>query len=786
MLKNYLHVAWRIIIRNKFISFLNIFGLSVAIACCITAFLNYQYSQRFDQFHVQEDHIFRINHFKTVGHERQEWATVPVQLGDVLENELPEVEAAVPLIDAYGTVQIDENIFSERIWFTDSDFFKVFTFPFEQGNSMALAKRNEIILTETQAKKFFGAVDPIGERLTIVFSNNKKRNYMVGAILSEIPAYSSIESQLLLSKEEYMDIFNLKTGDWNKWHNALFIRIDDRADAEDLDSKINEYVSLTNEHNPKWTVDGYYSEPLRDISFNASELYANPLKGNLEKSQVIGPAVMAVLMLLLACFNYVNVAVAHATGRLKEIGVRKTMGSHRTHLIFQFLTENFVLSLCSVIVGLFLAEIFVPAYDNLWPNVSVELRYFDNLHLIFFVVILMALVGLGAGAYPAFYLSSFRPAEVLKGKMKLSGTNPLIRILLSFQFMIAAISVITGFVFKQNIEYQSKQDLGYNVENRLIIPTKNKEAYHLLKNKLEDRPQIKSITYAETVIGSDFWAVNPWHDNRKVEATYFGVGQGYLEKSGIKLKSGRFFDHSLEIDKTESIIVNQRLVDLYGWEEPLGKKLLIDSADYRIIGVVEDFLMRGFWEEINPGILRYKPENYRKMVVEYRSNANADQIASQAWYALFPGKAFPGHYLDQTLAQARLVNNSIMIMSKYLAIIAVVVALLGLFALVSLKLSKRRKEIGIRKIFGAGIKHIVVLLSKEFVPYLLISCVGASLISHYLLTALLNAIFAYYTPVNAGIFITATVILFALAFVIVGFLVVKEMKKNPVESLRYE
>lgn len=789
MVKNYLTIAWRVLLRNKYISLINIFGLGIAIACCITAWLNVQYALDFDVFHEDKENIYKVNSTRTLENRTQNWGIVPSPLARVQE-EVSGVKNIVRMDRFFMTVKAsEEQVFAETVWYADDAFFDTFTFPMLRGNKTAHAQRDQIVISQAYAEKFFPDSDPIGQTLSTIFESIPKRTYTVGAVMAPHPENSSIDVDLLLPYSEYQDIAETGPDSWNDWAPVFFIHMEAGKDVAPALAQIHAHLDEVNQANPQFTMDGFYTEPLMQISGTSSELRDNPLQDGPPTPQVAGAIFTAAIMLLMSCFNFVNTSIAYSASRFKEIGIRKSMGSQRTQLIVQFLGENLLLSFLALLVGLMLAELFVPAYDNLWPNLELTLDYGQNLKLLGIITGLVLLIALGAGAYPAFYISNYNPVKIFRGRQQIVGTNRLVRVLFTLQLSTSVLSIICALVFSQNATYQSEIDLGFKADKVMVFNSIDSARLRVLASRLERLPQVTASSYSFQIPGFSTFNTPVAQGERKLEVSELYCAEGFVDMYAFRIMEGRDFNPELEHDRKHAVLVNQKMVEDFGWEEPVGQWLKVDdSTNYEVVGVIEDFYYQGFWKPIRPTLLRFTPE-YKHRFLSVRYTAGDDEmreIAEDTWREVYPDKPISAFYADEFTLGAKNVNESIETISNYMAGIGIVISCLGLFALASLTIAKRNKELGIRKILGAGSKHITVIITKQFVILVLVASLIAGVLGYLLVTALLDSIFAYHTPVTVWPFLLSTFILLGGAAFTLFFLLRREIKRNPVDLLRTE
>ena len=790
MFKNYFKIAYRNLLKNKLYSFINIFGLSVAVAFCIVAYLNHDYNVSFDMFHQNAQEIYRLKTVRMQNGRERVWGYAPRPLGPALTQDFPFIKKAVRLTVATVVFKSDDKIFNEGVLHVDPEFFEMFSFPLKYGEKNVLRDKNKIVLSEALALKYFGAENPIGKQVTMRYRDGQPREFFIGAVAQKVPDNSSIQADVLASLELLLDAGIDKANDWTDWAHITFVQAADPTQMAGLAQKMDKYLAVHNaEIAPDMQIKRFAIEPLQGMAMSARDVRFDILKEAMHPAGIMAPSVIAVLLLLMACFNYINTAIAYSSQRLKEIGIRKVIGGFRRQLIWQFLGENLLLCAIALALGIALAEIFVPAYDALWTYFELTLDYAQNRGLLLFLAGLLLFLGLVAGTYPAFYVSAFHPVAILRGKQKFGGTSWLSRALLTFQFTISILTVIAGIVFVQNAGFLRDFDLGYGKDLVIVVPLREAKYYEPYKNAIAQNPELVSIGAAMNHVGYNWGGATVAQASQKIDASMLSVGYNYLETMQVRLAQGRMFDENLPTDLQEAVIVNQKLVAEFGWDNPIGQTVNLDTLRYTVIGVVEDFYNDGVWRPITPCLFRMAPPaNLRHIAVRVPvENLTAtNEFLRATWTRVVPDLPYEGFYQNEVMAEAIEVSDNIKTMFIYISVLAMVIAAMGLFALVALNLARRTKEIGIRKVLGATMANIMNLVNKEFVRLLLAATILASGAGYFAMQALLQSIYAYHVGFSALPFLLGGAIVFALAALTVGSQVLKVATANPVEALRYE
>ena len=442
MFKNYLKIALRNLYKNKLYSMINIIGLGVAVGVCVAGYVNYQYSQSFDSFHENAEHIYAINSYNVQNDFRQNWSYIPMPMAPIIKKDIPGIEKLSRISVSGGTLRYGDKVFNESFFLVEKDFFEMFSFPIKWGNKETFNNQNSMVITEEIAGKYFGSDNPVGKQLILSPDGERVFDFIVRGVIQTPPKNSSLPIDIIIPFERFEELSGVNLSDWKSLARATFIQVAAKSSPAKIEGQLQVHTKQTNESNPDWKIQGFYLMPLLQLANSSGELSGGPFRQGMHPAAIVAPSVTALLVLLLACFNFVNTAIAFSSKRLKEIGVRKVMGGLRSQLVKQFLGENLLLCFIALLLGMLLAEIFVPAYDSLWPELSLSINYSDNLGLIGFLTGLLLFTALAAGAYPAFYVSAFNPVSIFRGEQKLGGTNQLIRVLLTFQFAISITAII--------------------------------------------------------------------------------------------------------------------------------------------------------------------------------------------------------------------------------------------------------------------------------------------------------------------------------------------------------
>lgn len=789
MFKSYIILAFRNILKYRFYSFLNVFGLGGAIAFAILGYVNYDFSRSYDNFHENRDSIYRLKSKLTSNGVQTNWAIIPLAMPYAMQNDISGITAYTRIQSSSGAVRYGDRVFNETVYHSDYVFFSMFTFEFISGSGAEFNSPTSAVITREYAEKYFGSGDPVGRELVYESSSGETTGYTVVGVIENIPKNSSTPFDIMLPFEKWLDYYELEGDEWGTWTNTVLIQLEDGTSAVDVEKNLDRYLDIQNSALPERKVDEFYLESLRTMALTAEYTRGDNLMPGLPASAVAGPTIAGVMLLMIACFNFLHTAISTASNRMKEIGIRKVLGGIKRQLVIQFLTENVVLCVLALFVGLVMSNWLVAYYDSLWPYWEFKLKFSGNSDIFAFLAVLLIVTGISSGAYPAFYVTRFQPVSILKGSFKIEGKERVKKALFAGQFTLTVMTVLMGFVLERNSEYQRTVDLGFDREQIVGVHLTDSSQYPVLKESISSNPEISSISASASKIGRGYYYRSMEVGEVKADCAMMMVGENYLQTVGLDLVSGSWFDKDRPAESQSSLLVNQMFAEEYSLDPAIGSVVTIDSIEYIVIGVVNDFFHSGLWSEIRPFMLRYVPEDqYRYLVIRSETAAEGDMLKylEETWKELFPENPFTGFYQDEVTAQARQVNESIRRTSILTSVLTILISSMGLYALISFAVLKRRKEIGIRKVLGAGNGIIAGLVSKDFLILLTISCVLGSIGGYIMIQSLLGAIFAHYAGYSMIPILMATSVLFAVAAFSAGYQVYKASTANPVESIRYE
>ncbi|MDN5203753.1 ABC transporter permease [Fulvivirgaceae bacterium BMA10] len=788
MIRSYFKVGFRNILKNRLPSFINIFGLSTAVGCAIVIFIFLDYQLHMDDFHEHADDIYMITNNINRDGQIQTWGDSPKLLGPALKEDFDQIQNIARIRNSGGIFRYDDKVFNEFVQFADPQFLEMFTFELKFGNEQALYDKNAVVISNELAAKYFGDENPIDKQITITFRDNQKESFLVKGVAGDFPKNASFVFSVLANYSLYDKIFDRDSDDWKDFTSATFIHLNNGEYIDGITSQMDKYLALQNEAAEDWKIQSFGFQSLRKISLLDFETRGSIADGGHPASRLT-MSIIGIFLLAMACLNYINVAIVSASTRLKEIGLRKAIGGSRASVIRQFLTENLILCFIALILGLLLAYfLFLPGLNSVIP---IEMPFHFSsipLTIVFFVGLLM-LTGFLSGAYPAFYISSFKSVNIFRGKERFGRRNIFARIFITFQFVLAFTTIIGCVVFTENSIYFKNKDWGYDQEQVYVVPLEGEKQYTALRDVVEKNPNVVNFAGSSQHIARANSLTVIELVNEKYEVIRYDVGFNYLETMGLTLKEGRFFEEDRGTDMKESIIINQKFATKMGWLEPLGKYLEYDSAEYRVIGVVEDFHHDFFYSNIEPLFFRVAEENdynfLSMRVMAGTSNETAD-FMKNSWKQIAPDFPYKGFFQDEVFErQFQQEEGSIKILA-FVATLALILSCIGLFGLVSFNITKRMKEISIRKVLGANMMVITKLINNNFIWLMLIAVLIGGPLGYFMMDALLDVIFKFRKPITGLPFIIGGGSLLLTAILTVSSQVYKVAKSNPAETLRDE
>ncbi|MEJ0029849.1 MAG: FtsX-like permease family protein [Bacteroidota bacterium] len=787
MFRSYLLTGFRNMVRNLMTSTINVVGLAVALGCAIMIYILLDSYYNLDAMHENRERIYLVaNHAKDGDHD---WiAAKSPRLSAGLLKENTAVEQTVRVERSRGAVRVADKVFQEGVWFVDASFNDVFSFKVTQGNAKALSDPNGAIITEEMAIKYFGDIDPIGKTISIKFNDKDKEEFVVGAVMEDTPANSSMYFNFLLPMAKRESMTRGDKDPWSLFENVTFILLKESASPDQLEPTLTTIKETQNKSKSVYPVTKVELIPMDDVAQRAQDMDGSLSWGN-NPAAMVGFAVCGTFLVLLACFNYMNVAVASVSTRLKEIGIRKVIGGGKKELIQQFLIENLLVCMVAMLAGTALAWFFlVPGFDSLYPvKIEFEISSFTNGFMFFGSLLLF--VALVSGAYPAFYVASFNPVSILKGKEKFGSKSLLSKILLGSQFTLSVTTIICCLVFVWAGYYFERMDWGYNHEQTIGVPVMNTQQFEQLRNKSAQEKDIVTIAGAREHVGKDNEGATVKVGAQDHNVDHFGVGFNYLEAINVRLLSGRSFDEKIESDKTEAIIVNRTFAAVMGWTEPIGKFVLYNDKRVYVIGIVEDFHYLNFFNEVKPVMLSIVPDaDFKYLVVKTaagRTNIVFDFLKSE-WKNAAPDDPWRGFLQDDVFLGFFESNHANNIVGYFISGVTLLLACMGLYGLVAYNLTRRLKEFSVRKVFGASMPQIFRLMNRDYIWIVVIAFAIGAPLGAYLINLLIKAAYPDPIPVDYTPYILTGMMMVITVAATISTQLKRISRESPTVTLRTE
>lgn len=793
MYKNYLKIALRNLWRHRGFSFLNIMGLAIGMTAGFLILLYVIFELSYDGFHSKGDNIYRVvadikTPSETIEANTVAWAVLPN-----LQKEFPEIKAAVRITESGMLVRKDELKFQEsNAIAADSAFFQIFDFKLLQGDVKTVLKSPyNLVLSATAAQKYFGNQNPMGQTLKIF-----DEGYVatVTGVMQDIPENSHIQADMVLSMATYTS--DLRPGldeQWGNYGASNYILVNTNTDADQLQSKFPDFLERNNGENMKTSqmFPTLFLEPFNDV-YLRSERGGN---GNGSISNVYIFSIVAIFILLIACINFINLTPARSVERAKEVGIRKVIGAERKQLGFQFIGESVVICLAAFVLATVLTAIFLPLFND-FAGKTVSDGIFSNPAYIGILLLISLGIGVLAGMYPAFVLSSFRPVSVLKGSFSTGIQGTLLRKgLVIAQFTISIALIIGTIVIYDQMQFMRSQELGFDKEQTLILETNVSPSQTSLKLALDNLPGVKATSLGSAVPGGGNSGAYSEIENKNGDMqvanldAYF-VDYDYMGQLGLKMAAGRSFSRDFVTDSTEAMILNEKAVQLLGYSSPkdaLGAKFDQWGRQGQIIGVVKDFHFTSLQQNIKPLTVRIEPNNTNIIAVKVSPENTPQTVASiqNTWQTILPEQPFDYYFLDEFFDRQYRTEERFGNLFLNFAALAILISCLGLLGLAAYSTLQRKREIGIRKVLGSSVGGVVNLLSKEFLKLVGISFLIASPIAWFAMHYWLED-FAYRIEIQWWMFALAGGSALMIAILTVSFHAVKAAIVNPVKSLRTE
>lgn len=820
MLKNYIKIAFRNLTKHKVYSVINIFGLAVGIACCVLIGLFVQNEWSYDEFHSKSDRLYRTWVHEDYGNNEIYFNSVtPIVLKPTLQENIPEIESVSRFHNVNNLVKRpdDSEAQSETLSMVDPSFFSMFDFQLLKGNTKtAFSNPGSVVITKETAERYFGDSNALQKTMSIRIGENFEE-FTVTGVIENPPNNSSLQFQFLIPFSNSSRMYSERAH--TSWFNVspeTYVLLQEGTQAASLDSKLK--AMMQGVLGDRYSESNYTVglQPITDIHLNTEIPTGIAPVSDPTYSYILGA--IALLILLIACVNFMTLSISRSTSRAKEVGIRKTIGAIRQHLMYQFWGEALLMTVLAFAFGIFMAEILLP-YFNALSGKSLQLAF--SVDAVLFMTGAAVLISLISGIYPALILSGFKPVEVLKGRLNLSADKNLFRqSMVVFQFTLSIALIAGTLIINNQLDYVRSKDLGFQKDQIVVLETniqpgpgnpmtkvieQSNQVADRIQSEVGSNSDIAGVSMAAyTPVQQGGWVSADFResDDRKREFHFNIVDHQFLDTYQIDVIEGRNFSEANTSDARRAIIVNQALVDDYGWENPIGQRLPGPNfEDHEIIGVVENFHYMSLHTEVEPLMLAINPSipfsgidnigfsgspspRISLRISSEDIPATMDMIEN-SWAAAAPGTSFNYTFVDQAVDSQYRQEEQLSEIVMFGSALAIVIACLGLFGLASLMIVRRTKEIGVRKVLGASSSNIVMLVNKEFTKLVAIAFLIASPIAWYGMQLWLQD-FAYRIEIGIGVFLLSGLIALAIAWITVSYQSIKATLINPVDSLRSE
>ncbi len=800
MIKNYFITALRNFKKNKLYALLNVFGLGIGIASCLFVYALVDFEYSFDSFQTKKNEIFRVTrHY--FGNNRVSYnGSIPYPTGDEILNKVPDVKSVVQfhgpvreqmlLIDEVGNQQVFRQ---SGVLYTTPSFFDMLDFEILRGAPASILEDPfKIFLTEAMATKYFGTKDPIGKIITI---NSTEEHEVVG-IVANPPKNTNLPFECILSivtiKERHPSLFGNNWG--TDWAYSSYVEVEKGQDIGDLERKLDQMMAphLDDEDKEKLEM---HLQPLLEI--HNDEKYGDDQNYVTPSLMIYAFILLGALLLATSCLNFINLTTAQATQRAKEVGVRKTLGGSKTELIFQFLSETFVIVFAATIVGLTLGQIIIQWFNGFLTEISYDLNYTPK--VIFFSILIMLLITFLAGYYPSMVLSKYKPAEALSRKIQMakgSGNFNFRRILVITQFTVTNLMIIAALIIAAQMDFVKNKDLGFDHKNLVTIGFPD-GAYEKLKT-ISGEFKSKSYIADATIQYSNPFAGSNWNNSYRLPGGEYIDGnnanmkfadENYIPFHGLELIAGRNISGRIINDSTHEAVVNEKLIATLGWtpEEALGKKVLANSDEFKVVGVMKDFNLYSLHYAIKPVMIYKWTTQLNQLAIRLKKYPTTEELQDieATFKSFFPNDVLEISIFAEEIEEFYLVENLLHEVILYVSALTIILSVMGLFGLVSFMAVKNSKNIGIRKVFGAPISSILKIFAKEYIVLLSVAFIVAAPIAYFLVDIWLNE-FTYHIEPGPKYFIIGFLVSIVIAMLTVGYRSYMAATANPIKSLRYE
>ncbi len=802
MIKNYFKITIKNLAKYKVNSFVNILGLSLGLSCSILVFLYISNEASYDKFHNNGKTLYSVVRTLHVFDDNKDRST-KYYIKDPLVEEFPEIDSGLRLCRYLNVlVKREENVYSERPLFADPEFFDFFTFDLIAGSPRtAIKNMNSAIITESTAIKYFGSKDPVGEILSVSY-NDLKRDFLITGVAEDPPKNSSIRFSILLNIENMKYFYPDRYFSHSIYET--YVLLNDGASVEEIEKIMPEFVKKHYADRITRQIEAGRLKPggkflsltlqnIKEIHYDTN-IRGIPLTNDIQYSYRL--AGIALIILFVAIINYINLFLGNSTARLREIGIRKLLGAVKSQMVTQFIGESVVLTFIALVSGIIIAFALLPTFNYL-VNGQLSPYDFINVYNLTSIILLTIVIGVISGCFPALFLSKFQPVDIFKNKFKFGGKNPFTKSLIIIQFSFSLFLIISTFVMGKQIKYMINRDLGFDREGVILIETheadghKSLEMLELYKEKISHYVAVKNVTGTRSSFDRTLGYSLPVTINgERIRFHTNKIYYDYLNIMDYKIVKGRDFSPSFSTD-TLSAIINRELADRFKPEDPIGKSVSVSlwaQIDLKIVGVIENFNFESLDNNIAPALFHMNNRVPFRYILVKTSGENLNQtigFLEKSWKGLNPDKPFNFSFMNDDIESAyfslRRWNNIL----DFSSIFTLLITCIGIFCLTSLSVSRRIKEIGIRKVLGASVRQLYNLLVRDLLVLIIIANLISLPVAWYFMHNWLND-FAYKTDMGIIVFLSAVFLSITVTLLTVSYHVFKTVRTNPVDSIRYE
>ena len=793
MLKNYLKIAFRSLLKSRNTSIINILGLSIGFACCMLIFLFVQYETSFDKFHQRSDNIFRVLTIdEALGVSSNLVGITLPALGAAMDEDFPEIVNRVRMIPQGRQLITHEQqgYYTEHFAYAEPSLFEVFDFKLIDGDTEgALQQPNTVVVSQSMAEKTFGRDDPIGKTIDI----GNQAGLEVVALMEDVPENSHLNFDVIVSMEQADTTsgFYQFLNSWQSISMVTYVEMANPESEENVEAKMEELIRANDVgDNFKVTL-----QPLSDVHLESSGiLFENYNLNKTDSGYVYTLAAVGVFVILIASFNFMNLSTARSANRAQEVGVRKVFGAFRAQLINQFIIESVVLCLVSLLVALGIVALTGPLM-SLPVEGNLALYLMSEPVWVLAGLTFAVLLGVLSGSYPAFMLSAFNPISTLRGAFKTSSKGVALRKgLVIFQFTISAVMIIGTAIVYDQLQHQRNIDKGFDPEQVMTVNVSHPSLQSdlpVLINKLEQSPYIMNTARTQGMPGRTFGRRGVRPEGVAEEDTWiisvFSFDEHFMELMNMEVIDGRGYDREMATDPTEAVLINEAMAKELNWEEPVGRTITFGNQQRTVVGVVKDFHFTNMRHKIEPLAMLFNPNGGGNLALKFNSEGTAETIAfvQSSWDEIFPNNPLEYGFFDEEFGQQFASDEKFGQLVFSFTWLAIFIACLGLFGLSAFTAEQKTKEIGVRKVLGASVGGIVVLLSKQFSMLILVAMLLAAPLAYYIMNIWLGD-FEYRVEIDPLWFILSAIVAFGIAIITVTFQSIKAATSNPINALRYE